>query len=136
MEDSTNGITQPLLINDIYLLAFFRIFWRFLLKVIRITLRTCQNRSGENKQILQKIQNTSNYIKLPKVFQMRVKMASEALKCSINVSFSGCGFLGKFNLCFLTIKYLQILCQKTNIMYTTKSEQNLQDSLQYKITHQ
>ena len=122
MEDSTNRITQPLLINDICLLAFFRIFWRFLLKVIRITLRTCQNRSGENKQILQKIQNTSNYIKLPKVFQMRVKMASEALKCSINVSFSGCGFLGKFNLyflqfnlCFLTIKDLQIPCQKTNI---------------------
>ena len=72
---------------------------------------------------------------LPKVFQMRGKMASEALKCSINVSFSGCGFLGKlFNLCFLTI-----LKRSTNPMskskcYTTESEQNLQDSLKYKIS--
>ena len=114
MEDSTNRITQP----------FVRIFWRFLSKVIRITLRTCQNRSGENKQILEKIENTSNYIKLPKVFQMRGKMASEALKCSLNVSFSGCGFLGKlFNLCFLTNNDLQKYQKNNKSHVKNKSEQ-------------
>ena len=67
---------------------------------------------------------------------MRGKMASEALKCSINVSFSGCGFLGKlFNLCFLKNDDLQKYQKDNKSHVKNKSEQNLQDSLKSRISN-